>query len=231
MENKKYRTFEIVDGKIKFTDTSSKFMRFCIGTAYFPEVHKETIEFLKRCIVIGYIFSGDFQKRLNVIIHSRIGATGKSIFVSGISKLYSLYAMKKGQTIITGREYIHPRELNLLVRNIEKTCPSFIHIDDMRVDFNYKSVLEETNKSNSFIPVIITTTYRPEKIVGFTDSSNMRRFYTCEFGDYYNEYHYLTEFRGGLFDDEYHTTQDYIQDIKFCMDCLDYYKDFNNDIV
>ena len=64
MENKKYRTFEIVDGKIKITNAISKFMRFVYGTCFFAiDSPKNSEEFMKRCEVIGYLFSGDYSKK------------------------------------------------------------------------------------------------------------------------------------------------------------------------
>lgn len=250
MENKKYRTFEIVDGKIKITNAISKFMRFVSSTCYFADKEKEEREFIKRCEVIGYLFSGNYSSRMNVLIFNgnSSAGNGKSLFVKGIGKLLDLYKgfnNYNGYMNVAGRDNSINKRIDMFKKTIEKLKPSFIHIDDMFKFFDFVNLIAEVNNYSvsirhkneadnypvvNFIPLIITTNIYIIDIPEFGQESTHRRFYTLHFGSYY-VYNCVTgEFGKELFENDY-STEEYIQDLIFCMDCLDFYNDLNADNV
>lgn len=234
MENKKYRTFEIVDGEIKLIKLDSNFQKFCIGTANFSgDAYKERIELLKRFQVIGYFFSCDYSKKINVLIFNdkNIGGTGKSLFVNGISNLLHFYTIRNRSRCFKGRDKFSAKDIESLVLDrIYEREPSFVHLDDMVRYFDYIPFINEINSISTdlgYLPVVITTNNNPEDIPNFYDSGI--NFIKCEFGPCFAGTD-VSEEICELFGKHY-STIDYIQDIVFCLDCLDFYNDLNADNV
>lgn len=243
MENKKYRTFEIVDGKIKFTDTSSKFMGLCMDTCFSGNGEGEyyEAEFLKLCNIIGYLFSLDYSRRKSILLyHERYYYNNlELVLLNAVSKLLSLYQNTKDYYCvmqIDGRDKTNLRSKNFsdLILVIKERKPSFVHIHDMDYEFDFLEFitqmyqieisLKDMQQEEHFAcPIIISYHDDIKTLPEFKNISTQRRFYTFKFSDYEPNYH----INNTLFGDNY-TPKDYIQDIKFCMDCLDFYKDFNS---
>lgn len=243
MENKKYRTFEIVDGKIKFTDTSSKFMSLCMDTCFSGNGEGEyyEVEFLKLCNIIGYLFSLDYSRRKSILLyHERYYYNNLELeLLNAVSKLLSLYQNTKDNYCvirIDGRDKTNLRSKNFsdLILVIKERKPSFVHIHDMDYEFDFLEFitqmyqieisLKDMQQEEHFAcPIIISYQDDIKTLPEFKNLSTQRRFYTFKFSDYEPNYH----INNTLFGDNY-TPKDYIQDLKFCMDCLDFYKDFNS---
>lgn len=249
MENKKYRTFEIVDGKIKITNAISKFMRFVYGTCFFTiDSPKNSEEFMKRCEVIGYLFSGDYsKKKMNVLLYNNAAdaGSGKSVFITGITDLLVLYHSYNGYhgvLDVPGRDISIPKRLDMLSEHLRRTQPSFIHINDMKINFDFEALIhrnlnlcsmriarkhEIDDVINDYIPIIISTNVHISRMPQFKNGSTQRRFYTLNFSPYYVYNSIEGEFGVELFGKDY-STLDYAQDLVFCLDCLDFYNDLNS---
>lgn len=249
-ESRKYRTFELYDNgsMLNITDLESNLMEICRLTSLFGHSRNTTIyddgggkdrtEFLNKCYAIGYLFSGDYSSMKNIILYNSKDKfrTGKTLFIRRVLTLLSLYNSFKMETIIEGRfsSITSKKYIKELAKKIKEEQRKLIYIDDLNERFSsfidtmpkelYKVIDSERIKGDisfcdNYVPIIVSCNFAHEFRPGCWEDAYIK----CEFSLYDdNDLDHLF-WNNGI--------SDYIQDLKFCMDCLDYYKDFNNDIV